>query len=133
MDHLGNVGKVAAATATPIAVGELLGGRAQFRHLVEKGGVSLVIMDIVWGGGFTEARKVAAFCDAHSLPFTAHDCTGPVALTASTHMALHAPNTYIQEMVRAFYYGWYQELVTACLPLKTALSDHRRVRDWGLR
>lgn len=118
MDHLENVGKVAAATATPIAVGELLGGRAQFRHLVEKGGVSLVIMDIVWGGGLTEARKVAAFCDAHSLPFTAHDCTGPVALTASTHMALHAPNTYIQEMVRAFYYGWYQELVTTLPPVE---------------
>lgn len=118
MDHLGNVGKVAASTTTPIAVGELLGGRAQFRHLVEKGGVSLVIMDMVWGGGLTEARKVAAFCDAYSLPFTGHDCTGPVALAASTHMAMHAPNTFIQEMVRAFYYGWYQELVTNLPPVE---------------
>lgn len=118
MDHQGNVGKVAASTDTPIAVGELLGGRAQFRDLVEKADVGLVIMDIVWGGGLTEARKVAAFCDTHSLPFTGHDCTGPVALAAATHMALHAPNTYIQEIVRAFYYGWYQDLVTALPPVE---------------
>jgi L-alanine-DL-glutamate epimerase-like enolase superfamily enzyme len=72
----------------------------------------------VWGGGLTEARKVASYCDAHSLPFTGHDCTGPVALAASTHMALHAPNTFIQEMVRAFYYDWYQDLVTALPPVE---------------
>jgi len=116
MDHPGNVGKVADSTNTTIAVGELLGGRAQFRNLVENADVGLVIMDIVWGGGLTEARKAAAFCDTHSLPFTGHDCTGPVALAAATHMALHAPNTYVQEMVRAFYYGWYQDFVTALPP-----------------
>ncbi|MEZ5593485.1 MAG: mandelate racemase/muconate lactonizing enzyme family protein [Gammaproteobacteria bacterium] len=118
MDHQDNIGKVANATDTPIAVGELLGGRAQYRDLIEKADVGLVIMDIVWGGGLTEARKIAAYCDAHSLPFTGHDCTGPVALTASTHMALHAPNTFVQEMVRAFYYGWYQDFVTALPPVE---------------
>ena len=118
MDHQDNIGKVANATDTPIAVGELLGGRAQYRDLIEKADVSLVIMDIVWGGGLTEARKIAAYCDAHSLPFTGHDCTGPVALTVSTHMALHAPNTFVQEMVRAFYYGWYQDFVTALPPVE---------------
>ena len=118
MDHSGNIAKVAASTDTPIAVGELLGGKAQFRDLVERADVGLVIMDVVWGGGLTEARKVAAYCDAHSLPFTGHDCTGPVALAAATHMALHAPNTPIQEMVRAFYYGWYQDLVTNLPPVE---------------
>jgi galactonate dehydratase len=118
MDHQGNVGKVAASTRAPIAVGELLGGRAQYRDLIEKADVGLVIMDIVWGGGLTEARKVASYCDTHSLPFTGHDCTGPVALAASTHMALHAPNTFIQEMVRAFYYGWYQDFVTDLPPIE---------------
>jgi galactonate dehydratase len=118
MDHQGNVGQIAAVTDTPIAVGELLGGRAQYRDLIEKADVGLVIMDIVWGGGLTEARKVASYCDTHSLPFTGHDCTGPVALAASTHMALHAPNTFIQEMVRAFYYGWYQDFVTELPPVE---------------
>ena len=121
MDHQGNVGKIAAITDTPIAVGELLGGRAQYRDLIEKADVGLVIMDIVWGSGLTEARKVASYCDTHSLPFTGHDCTGPVALAASTHMALHAPNTFIQEVVRAFYYGWYQDFVTELPPIENGL------------
>ncbi|MCJ8324599.1 MAG: mandelate racemase/muconate lactonizing enzyme family protein [Rhizobiales bacterium] len=117
MDHLGNVGKITASSKTPIAVGELLGGRGQFRDLIEKSDLGLVIMDIVWGGGLTEARKVAAYCDFHSLPFSGHDCTGPVALAASTHMAMHAPNIFVQEVVRAFYYDWYQELVTNLPPI----------------
>ena len=116
MDELEKVGEVIASTHTPIAVGELLGGKAQFRDLLEQG-VSLAIMDIVWGGGLTEARKVAALADTFGAPFTGHDCTGPIALTASVHMTMHAPNVFIQEMVRAFYYGWYQDLVTALPPI----------------
>ena len=116
MDELEKVGEVVASTHAPIAVGELLGGKAQFRDLLEQG-VSLAIMDIVWGGGLTEARKVAALADTFGAPFTGHDCTGPIALTASVHMTMHAPNVFIQEMVRAFYYGWYQDLVTELPPI----------------
>jgi L-alanine-DL-glutamate epimerase-like enolase superfamily enzyme len=36
-----------------------------------------------------------------------------VVFTASTHLSLNAPNALIQESVRAFYTGWYGELVTA--------------------
>ncbi len=117
MDHMHNIGKVANSTNTPIAVGELLGGKAQYRDLIERADIGLAIMDIVWGGGLTEARKVAALCDAHSLPFTSHDCTGPVALAVATHLSLHAPNTFIQEIVRSFYYGWYQDFVTNLPPI----------------
>jgi L-alanine-DL-glutamate epimerase-like enolase superfamily enzyme len=117
MDHLGSLAEVAGEIHTPIATGETLGGRGQFRDLLELEAAGVVIMDLVWGGGLTEARKVAAMCEAWHLPFAAHDCTGPVALTASVHLALAAPNVFIQEIVRAFYYGWYEELVTALPPL----------------
>ena len=40
-----------------------------------------------------------------------HDCTGPVVLSASTHLSLNAPNALVQETVRAFTTGWYGELV----------------------
>ncbi|MCH6587932.1 MAG: mandelate racemase/muconate lactonizing enzyme family protein [Proteobacteria bacterium] len=118
MDHLGSLAEVAAVTHTPIATGETLGGKAQYRNLLELEAVGVAIMDLVWGGGLTEARKVAALCEAWHLPFAAHDCTGPVALTASVHLALAAPNVFIQEIVRAFYYGWYGDLVTALPPLE---------------
>ncbi len=118
MDHLGSLAEVAAATPTPIAVGETLGGKGQYRGLLELEAAGVVIMDLVWGGGLSEARKVAALCEAWHVPFAAHDCTGPVALTASVHLALAAPNVFIQEIVRAFYYGWYGDLVTDLPPLE---------------
>ncbi|MEE8506536.1 MAG: mandelate racemase/muconate lactonizing enzyme family protein [Kiloniellales bacterium] len=118
MDHLGSLAQVAAGTSTPIAVGETLGGTGQYRGLLELEAAAVVIMDLVWGGGLTEARKVAAMCEAWHVPFAAHDCTGPVALTASVHLALAAPNVFVQEIVRAFYYGWYGDLVTDLPPFE---------------
>jgi L-alanine-DL-glutamate epimerase-like enolase superfamily enzyme len=117
MDIPDQVAKICDSVHTPIAGGELLGQRYQFRQLLEQADMGVVIMDIVWAGGLTEARKVASLCDNYGVPFAAHDCTGPVALAASTHMALHAPNMFIQEMVRAYYYGWYSDQVTALPPL----------------
>jgi L-alanine-DL-glutamate epimerase-like enolase superfamily enzyme len=118
MDHLGSLAELAAATPTQIAVGETLGGKGQYRSLLELEAAGVVIMDLVWGGGLSEARKVAAMCAAWHVPFAAHDCTGPVALVASVHLAMAAPNVFIQEVVRAFYYGWYGDLVTELPPLE---------------
>ena len=112
MDHLGSLGEVARSTSSPIAVGETRGSKADFRYLLE------LDADLTWCGGLTEGRKIAAMCDAWHVPAAFHDCTGPVALTASTHLALHTRNCFIQEMVRAFYYGWYGELVTQLPPVE---------------
>ncbi|MCR9074172.1 MAG: mandelate racemase/muconate lactonizing enzyme family protein [Alphaproteobacteria bacterium] len=118
MDHLDSLGEVARSTASPIAVGETRGGKADFRYLVELDALSVIIADLTWCGGLTEGRKIATLCDAWHVPVAFHDCTGPVALTASTHLALHTRNCFIQEMVRAFYYGWYGELVTELPPVE---------------
>jgi L-alanine-DL-glutamate epimerase-like enolase superfamily enzyme len=112
MDHLHSLEEVARATASPIAVGETRGGRADFRYLIEMDALSLIILDLSWCGGLSEARKVAAMAEAWHVPVAFHDCTGPVVLTASTHLALNTRNCFIQEIVRAFYYGWYGTLVT---------------------
>jgi L-alanine-DL-glutamate epimerase-like enolase superfamily enzyme len=46
-----------------------------------------------------------------------HDCTGPVALTAATHMSVSVPNALVQETVRASMRTWYQEFVTQLPPI----------------
>jgi galactonate dehydratase len=117
MDHLASIGEVARATRCPIAVGETRGGRADFRALLELEALALVIMDVTWGGGVSEARKVSAMAEAWHVPVAFHDCTGPVGLTVSTHLALHVRNCWIQELVRAFYYGWYHRFVTELPPV----------------
>lgn len=121
MDRIEDLAEVAAATDAPIAGGETLGGLGQIRTLVAGGGVSVPIIDVTWGGGITFARKAAALAEAHGLPIAFHDCSGPVTLAASTHLALASPNVAEQEMTRAFYYGWYHDYVDEVPPLEAGM------------
>ena len=118
MDHMGTLAAFSATTTTPVAGGETLGGLAAFRDLIEREAVSVPIMDIGWGGGIGVARAVAALADAFRLPMAFHDCSGPVALAVCAHMAMHCRNVAEQEITRAFYYGWYEEMVTDLPPLE---------------
>jgi L-alanine-DL-glutamate epimerase-like enolase superfamily enzyme len=118
MDQLESLANLQASTRVPIATGETLGGRAQFKELLQRHGCGMAIMDIAWCGGLSEARRIAALAEAWHIPVAFHDCTGPVVLSASTHLALNARHCFIQELVRAFYFGWYGELVTALPPLQ---------------
>ena len=118
MDQLESLGEVQASTSVTIATGETLGGRGQFKDLLQRQGCGMAILDLSWCGGISEARKVASMAEAWHIPVAFHDCTGPVVLAASTHLALNARNCHIQEFVRAYYYGWYGSLVTALPPVK---------------
>lgn len=118
MDHMHSIGEVARSTRSPIAVGETRGSRADFRQLLELEALSMVIVDLSWCGGISEARKVASMAETYHIPIAFHDCTGPVVLAVSTHLALNARNCWLQEMVRAFYYGWYHRFVTDLPPVQ---------------
>ena len=102
----------AAATPVPVCAGETVAGLQGFRELLEAEAAAILMPDVGWCGGLTEARKIAALAEAHQRPLAPHDCTGPVLLAASVHLSLSAPNALVQETVRAFYAGWYRELVT---------------------
>ena len=118
MDSLASLKRYAEVSHAPISASETLGTRWAFRDLLETGAAGVVMLDISWCGGLSEARKIAAMAEAWHLPIAPHDCTGPVVLAASTHLSLNAPNALVQESVRAFYKTWYRDLVTA-LPTVT--------------
>ena len=103
------------ARSTPVWVcaSETLGSRYPFKDLLELGATHIAMVDLCWSGGLTEGRKIAALAETWHRPFAPHDCTGPVAFAAAVHASFSQPNTLIQESVRAFYTGWYKELVTA--------------------
>jgi L-alanine-DL-glutamate epimerase-like enolase superfamily enzyme len=109
--------RVARATSIPIAVGETLGGKATLDRMMASAAIAVVIVDLAWAGGISEGREVADHARGRGLEVAFHDCTGPVGLAASTHLALSVPNAPVQEIVRAFYYGWYQDLVTDLPPI----------------
>jgi len=111
MDRISDLGKLVQSTTAPIAAGETLGGIGQIDELLRSGGVATAIVDVTWGGGITVARQAAALARAAGKAIAFHDCSGPVTLASSTHLALACPNVAEQEITRAFYYGWYHELV----------------------
>ena len=112
MDNLDAVAEFGRSTDVPLCASETLAGRAAFRDLIETGVVGVVMPDLSWCGGLSEGRKIASLAETWHLPIAPHDCSGPVVLMASIHLSLNAPNGLIQETVRAFYTGWYRELVT---------------------
>jgi L-alanine-DL-glutamate epimerase-like enolase superfamily enzyme len=118
MDHMFDLGELVRSTTAPIAAGETLGGRGQFEELLRLGDVATPIVDVTWGGGITFARQAATVAEAAGKPIAFHDCSGPVTLASSTHLALACSNVAEQEITRAFYYGWYHELVDTPPPLE---------------
>lgn len=121
MDSLGSLTRYAEVSRAPICASETLGTRWAFRDLLETGAAGIVMLDIAWCGGLSEARKIASMAEAWHLPVAPHDCTGPVVLGASTHLSLNAPNALVQESVRAFYNTWYRDLVTALPEVKNGM------------
>jgi galactonate dehydratase len=112
MDNLSAISELARSTRVPITASETLGTRWSFRELLEQRAAGIVMLDVSWCGGLSEARKIATMAEAYQLPVAPHDCTGPVVLMASVHLSMNATNALIQETVRAFLSGWYTELVT---------------------
>ena len=116
MDSLSVVGEYRQRTGLPVTASETLSYRTGYKDLLEAKAVDIVMPDLSWCGGISEAKKIATMAEAHQLPVAPHDCTGPVVLMASSHLSLNAPNALLQETVRAFYTGWYKEIATA-LPI----------------
>src|ERR671910_594835 len=111
-DDLDALAEFASSTHVPVTASETLSGRFAFRELMEKKAAKIVMLDVSWCGGIGEAKKIATMAEAYHLPVAPHDCTGPVVLAASTHLCVNLPSALTQETARAYYTGWYKELVT---------------------
>jgi L-alanine-DL-glutamate epimerase-like enolase superfamily enzyme len=100
----------------PVCGSETLATRGVFRDLLVADALDVVMMDLSWCGGLSEAKKIAILAETWQKPIAPHDCTGPVVLMASLHLGFASPNAIFQEVVRAFLAGFYRDLVTE-LPL----------------
>ncbi|WP_422038582.1 mandelate racemase/muconate lactonizing enzyme family protein [Roseibium sp.] len=119
MDRTDDIRKLTESSPVPFAGGETLAGLGQFKALIEAGDIATPIVDVTWAGGVTLARKIAALAEANARPVAFHDCSGPVTLAVSTHLALGLRNVREQEIARGFYYNWYQDLVDDLPPIET--------------
>ena len=112
MDNLDALLQFRQSTRIPTTASETMSTRWQFREAFEKGALSVVMFDLGWVGGLSEARKIATMAETYHLPIAPHDCVGPITLIASVHLDYAVPNVFIQEVVRAYLYGVYPNLVT---------------------
>jgi galactonate dehydratase len=102
----------ARATSIPVCASETLGGLYPYRDALEAQAADIVMLDVGWCGGLTEARKIAALAEAWQRPVAPHDCNGPVVWVASIHLMAHIPNALVMEVVRAYYTTWYKDVLT---------------------
>jgi galactonate dehydratase len=120
-DTLLDFKRYAAASRAPVCASETLASRFRFRDLLQTEAAGVIMLDLSWCGGITEAKRIATMAETWKLPIAPHDCTGPVVLAASTHLSLNAANAIVQESVRAFYKTWYRDLVTEVSPVRNGM------------
>jgi len=101
---------IRSRVSTPIATGERMTHLAAFRDLFAAGGCSVCQLDITHCGGFTEAHRVAALCDAYRIALAPHNPQGPVSTAASLEFGFSQPSYIICEAVHADV-PWRNEVV----------------------
>jgi L-alanine-DL-glutamate epimerase-like enolase superfamily enzyme len=115
-DNLAAYQELAAATALPLCVSERLMTRWGFRELLANGAARIVMPDICWCGGLSEAKKIATAAETMYRPIAPHNCGGPVLHAASLHLAANVTNLYILETVRRHYSDEYRGIVNHTYP-----------------
>jgi len=115
--------RLADATDVPLCISERLIGRYEFRQAIETGAIDVVMPDVCWTGGLSEARAVAEMAEAAQLPVAPHNSGGPVLHFANAHLAAAVPNLYVMESIRDRYDGWHRNLVTTPLPVREGTLD----------
>ena len=111
-DNLAAYRELKDSTRTPLCLSERLMTRWGFRELLDNGAASIVMPDLCWCGGFSEAKKIAAAAETEYLPVAPHNCGGPVLHIATLHLAANVTNLYIMESVRRHYNEEYRDLLT---------------------
>ena len=104
-EHLDALPAIQAQTSTPIATGERLYTRGDFRDVLESGAVDVIQPDLSHAGGITEVAKIAAMAETHDVALAPHCPLGPIALAACVQVDAVAQNALIQEQSLDIHYN----------------------------
>ncbi len=103
--------QIARITSTPIALGERLYSRWDFKPFFESGAVDIIQPDLSHAGGLLECRKIAAMAEAYDVAVAPHCPLGPLALASCLQLAACTPNVAIQEMSLGIHYNVGHDLL----------------------
>ena len=100
-------------TNIPICVGERLYTRYDYTPVFEQRLADYVMPDILWTGGISEIKKIAAMAEAYYVRISPHDALGPVSIVAGAHASITMPNLYRLEAM----HRWFPEFARIIKPM----------------
>ncbi len=101
--------RVTHAVDVPVATGENLYTRNEFRRLIELQGCDIVHLDIPKSGGLLESKRIHDLADNYYIATAAHNPASPVGTIASCHAAASMRDFRVHELAK--YIDWWQDLV----------------------
>ncbi len=110
-EHVDGIADVLRSSTTPIALGERLYSRWDFKNVITTGVVDIIQPDLSHAGGITEVRKIAAMAEAYDIAVAPHCPLGPIALAACLQLDAVAYNAVIQEQSLGIHYNKANDLL----------------------
>ncbi|MES3517187.1 MAG: galactonate dehydratase [Natronomonas sp.] len=104
-EHNDRLPDIAAGTTIPIATGERMFSRSDFKQVFESGAVDVVQPDLSHAGGITEVKKIAAMAETYDVALAPHCPLGPIALASCLQVDAIAQNALIQEQSLGIHYN----------------------------
>ncbi|ULL13729.1 galactonate dehydratase [Paenibacillus sp. H1-7] len=103
--------EITKGSSVPIATGERMYTRWDFKRLLTQGGVDIIQPDLSHAGGIWEVRKIAAMAEAFDVAVAPHCPLGPIALASSLQLDFCTPNAFIQEQSLGIHYNQGSDLL----------------------
>lgn len=110
-EHYEALKELAPLTPTPIALGERLFSRWDFKRVLADGYVDIIQPDPSHAGGITETRKIAAMAEAYDVALALHCPLGPIALATCLQIDAGCYNAFIQEQSLGIHYNAANDLL----------------------
>lgn len=104
-EHPESIKELYGLTTCPIALGERLYSRWDFKRFFEDVSVDIIQPDIAHCGGISELRRIAAMAETYDVAVAPHCPLGPIALAACLQIGISTPNHQIQEMSVGMHYN----------------------------
>ena len=109
-DDLNAYPKVRREISIPVMGSERLNTKSHYRQLLDLDGIDVAQPDLMYAGGITEVRKIAAIADTFHVPISPHNTKGPVGIIAAAHLMASIPNVAPMEFVTGI--EWRDEIIT---------------------
>ena len=103
--------EIARSCSIPIATGERMFSRWEFKNLLQDGYVDIIQPDLSHAGGISECKKISAMAEAYDVAVAPHCPLGPIALAACVQMDTCTPNVFIQEQSLGIHYNQGSDLL----------------------